>query len=86
MTFLYIYLTIVNIAAFVLMAVDKYRAHNHRWRVPERYLYLLAVLGGSGGAVAGMLLLWHKVRDNMFMIGLPVLLAVHLLLVIMIAK
>ena len=82
MKFLYIYLAVINIAAFITMAMDKRRALLHRWRIPERELFLLAVFGGSTGALLGMWLLWHKVRKKLFAVGLPVLLLVHLLLVL----
>lgn len=82
MKFLYIYLAVINIAAFITMAADKRRALRHRWRIPERVLFLMAVFGGSTGALLGMWLLWHKVRKKLFAVGLPVLLLVHLLLVL----
>lgn len=80
MKLLYIYLVIVNIVAFVLMAVDKYRASQHRWRISERTLFLSALLGGGLGALLGMWILWHKTRHKLFAIGLPVVFLVQLLL------
>ena len=50
MKYLYVYLALASIVAFVLMGVDKLRARRHRWRIPERTLFLTAVLGGSPGA------------------------------------
>lgn len=80
MKYLYIYLAVINVVAFILMAVDKYRACRHRWRIPERTLFIPALLGGSLGALLGMLLLWHKTRHKMFVLGMPVLLVVHIVL------
>lgn len=51
-----IYLIIVNLAALVLMYSDKQRAIRHHWRIPERTLFLSAIIGGSIGAIAGMYL------------------------------
>ncbi len=82
MKFLYIYLAVINLAAFVTMAMDKRRALRHRWRIPERVLFLLAMFGGSTGALLGMWLLWHKVRKKLFAVGLPVLLLVHVMILL----
>ena len=41
---------LVNLVAFALMGVDKQRARTHQWRVPEKTLFLAALLfGGTGG-------------------------------------
>ena len=68
------YLLLVNLAAFVLMGLDKRRARRERWRIPEKTLFLPAVLGGSVGAIAGMYLFRHKTRHWYFRLGLPALL------------
>ncbi|MBP3697468.1 MAG: DUF1294 domain-containing protein [Clostridia bacterium] len=80
MDLLHIYLVVINLVAFAAMAVDKFKACTHRWRIPERTLILLAAVGGSVGSIAGMLIMWHKVRDKLFAVGLLVILAVHLLI------
>ena len=68
------YLLLVNLTAFVLMGLDKRRARRERWRIPEKTLFLPAVLGGSVGAIAGMYLFRHKTRHWYFRLGLPALL------------
>ena len=47
------YLLLVNLIAFVLMGLDKCRARRDRWRIPEKTLFLPAVLGGSAGGGRG---------------------------------
>ena len=79
-TILTTYLVLVNAAAFVLMLSDKHRAKKGAWRIPERTLLTAAVLGGSVGAIAGMYLFRHKTRHPKFKIGLPLILAVQILL------
>ena len=49
-------------------------------RVPEKNLLLLAVVGGSVGALLGMYLFRHKTLHRVFRVGVPVILAVQLLL------
>ena len=86
MKYLYIYLAVINVVAFILMAVDKYRACRHRWRIPERTLFLPALLGGSLGALLGMWMLWHKTRHKVFVIGLPVLFILQVVLLCLLPR
>ena len=48
-----VYLLIVNVAAFAVYGADKLRAKQGRWRVPEKTLFLLAIVGGSFGPDGG---------------------------------
>lgn len=73
-----IYLVIVNVAAFLLMLSDKHRAVKKSFRIPERVLIGVALIGGSVGSILGMWLLWHKVRHSRFRSGLPLILMVHI--------
>ena len=77
MRYLLCYLILANLAALVLMGLDKSRARRHRWRIPERTLFLSAVLGGSIGATAGMWLFRHKTRHWYFVLGMPAILALQ---------
>jgi uncharacterized membrane protein YsdA (DUF1294 family) len=72
------YLILINIAAFVVMCVDKRRANRHRWRIPEYILFALALLGGSVGCVVGMCILRHKIRKRPFVIGFPVIMVIQI--------
>ena len=60
MKYFLLYLLLINAAAFLLMLVDKIKAKNNLWRIPERTLMLSAALGGSVGALIGMYLFRHK--------------------------
>lgn len=73
-----IYLVLVNLWAFALMGIDKKRAREHAWRIPERTLFLSAILGGSIGAIAGMQLFRHKTKHWYFQIGMPAILLVQI--------
>ncbi len=75
-----VWLIVINLIAFALFGVDKRRAKRKAWRIRERTLLLAAALGGSLGALLGMLIFRHKTKHGKFMVGVPVLLAIHLAL------
>ena len=81
------WLVLINVVTFVIFGVDKLLAKHPRFRqrVPEKNLLLLAVVGGSVGALLGMYLFRHKTLHRVFRVGVPVILAVQLLLVAAIA-
>lgn len=81
MNYFFLYLTAINLAAFAAMGLDKHRAQKHRWRIRERTLFLLALLGGSIGSLAGMLCFRHKTRHPRFVWGMPAILLLHVLLI-----
>ena len=64
----------LSLADFALMGVDKRRAKRGAWRVKERTFFLLALLGGSPGALLGMWTFRHKTRHWYFKFGLPAIL------------
>ena len=73
------YLLIVNAAGFLLMLVDKYKARKNLWRIPEKTLMTVAIIGGSVGAYAGMQIFRHKTKHPKFYIGIPVILAIQIM-------
>ena len=78
MYILIIYLILVNIIAFALYGIDKHRAIIHKWRISERMLIGVAVIGGSIGAICGMNWFHHKTKHWYFKYGLPVILLVQI--------
>ena len=71
------YLIGINVISFLLMAIDKRRAVRHKWRIPEKTLFLAALLGGSPGSLLGMYLCRHKTRHMSFVVGMPLILLVE---------
>lgn len=78
-----IYLVIINAASFLVMLADKRKAIKNRRRIPERTLLGLCALGGSLGGLAAMRLFRHKTLHLRFSIGIPVMLAVHTVLLVL---
>ena len=70
-----IYLLAVNALGLFIMHYDKYLAKNNLWRIPEKTLMGIAVIGGSLGCLLGMYSARHKTRKPKFAIGIPVILA-----------
>lgn len=81
MEFIIIYLLVVNVAAFIMMAVDKRRAKRHAWRIAEAHLFLSAILGGSIGAWAGMYVFRHKTKHIRFVVGMPLIMFLQIVLI-----
>ena len=75
---LWVYLGIVNVAGFILPAVDKRRAKKDRWRIRESTLFLISALGGSVAMYISMRLFHHKTKHKRFMIGIPVIIVLQL--------
>ena len=58
----------LNIINFLLFGYDKFQAKKGGWRIPERLLLTLSLLGGGVGGLAGMLVFRHKTRKTFFWI------------------
>lgn len=67
----------ISVTAFAFYGYDKAAARRARLRIPERVLLGLALLGGSPGALLGMLLFHHKTRKGSFLLSLLAVLAVQ---------
>ena len=78
-----IYLVAVNLFGLILMGVDKSRAKRRKWRIPEATLFLVAVIGGSLGSIAGMYIFRHKTKHMTFKIGIPVIIFVQILFIVL---
>ncbi len=77
-----LYLVVINLVGFALMGIDKRRAIRHQWRIPEKTLFLAALLGGSLGGILGMYIFRHKNRHWYFAVGFPVILVVQVILAV----
>ena len=75
-----IYLVIINLIAFFAMYIDKKKAKYGRWRIPEKTLLIIALLGGSIGTMIGMNLFRHKTQKLKFTLLVPLFLIIHIFL------
>ena len=74
-----IYLAIINIIGFLSMAVDKVKARKGAWRVPEKTLFLFAILGGGLGSWIGMYTFRHKTKHWYFVVGIPMIFVIEMM-------
>lgn len=81
MSILVWYLAVINFTTWAAYGLDKGRAKSGKWRIPERTLLLLALAGGSLGALAGMIMFRHKTRKLKFYISVPVMFVAHCVIV-----
>ena len=65
---LYSYLLSITIITFLVYGYDKHQAKNLGMRIPEIVLHLMALIGGSPGALLGQLTFRHKTRKMKFII------------------
>lgn len=77
-----LYAVAVNVVSFIVMGVDKRKAIKRAWRIPESTLFVLAIIGGSLGSIIGMHLFHHKTRHWYFLYGMPVILALQVILIL----
>ena len=77
---LYWYLLIINLFTFVCYGLDKHKSKRKARRISERWLLLLALIGGSIGAWLGMLVWRHKTKHAKFRFGVPILLLLQVAL------
>lgn len=77
---LYLYVIVMTIFGFIIMGVDKGKARRHEWRIPEKCLFTVSLLGGSLGTWAGMYIFHHKTRHWYFVVGMPLIAFGHLAL------
>ncbi len=77
-----IYLILINIIAFLAMGIDKKKAKYGKWRISESALFILVLLGGGIGGIAGMYTFRHKTKKARFVIGFPAILIFEILVII----
>ncbi len=67
------YLMIMTIVGFLIMGIDKSKAVKKEWRISEKVLFLIQILGGAIGGTIGMYTFRHKTKHRQFIIGFPMI-------------
>lgn len=79
-------LFVINILAYSLMGADKAKARQNQRRIPEKVLFLVALLGGSLGSLVGMYSFRHKTKHWYFVVGIPLILLLQLAAVLWLSR
>lgn len=82
MKYIAIYLILINALSLLLMLIDKIKAKKKLWRIPEKVLLGVCAIGGSIGGLLGMKVFRHKTLHPQFSIGIPVMLALQIVLAV----
>ena len=77
-----IYLVIINIIGFLIMGLDKWKAKRNKWRITENTLFMITLIGGGIGTIAGMHLFRHKTKKPIFTVGMPAILILEVILIV----
>ncbi len=70
---LVVFYLLMNIIGLLIMKADKSRAIKRQYRISEKTLWLIALVGGAVGATAGMRIYRHKTKHFLFKVGFPIL-------------
>lgn len=79
-----VYLILINIIASIMAISDKKKAQKGKWRIPESSLMLIGLFGGAFGEYITMKKIHHKTKHAKFMIGLPLEIFVHIIIIALI--
>ncbi len=76
------YLIFINLFTFIVFGIDKYKAIKNKYRIKEKTLFFLAIIGGVIGAIFGMKIFRHKTLKPSFKYGIPILAVIEIILII----
>ena len=76
------YLIFINIVGLLSMYLDKYFAKNNMYRISEKNLFFIAIIGGSLGSIIGMYQFRHKTKHRQFTTGLPFIIFIQIMILI----
>ena len=78
MKYVWLGIALMSLILFVVMSADKSAARRGARRVPEKSLFLLALIGGAAGGTLGMFAFHHKTKHWYFRIGFPLIAVLQL--------
>lgn len=80
--YLLIYWAFISLIAVIFTIKDKLAAINHKYRIPERTLMFIGLLGGAEAMLITMKIIRHKTKHIKFTLGLPIEIIFHIGLII----
>ncbi|MFN4365980.1 DUF1294 domain-containing protein [Chryseobacterium hispalense] len=76
----------ISIITFIIFGTDKRKAVKHQRRIPEATLLSLTFLGGTAGALLGMLIFRHKISKRSFLLKFSGIIVMQIMLVYLYKK
>ncbi|MDR1573940.1 MAG: DUF1294 domain-containing protein [Clostridiales Family XIII bacterium] len=80
--YILLYFAIISLLSAILTFHDKSAARKNTWRVKERTLLAVSVLGGSVAMLLSMVAVRHKTQRKKFMVGIPLIIMVQALIIL----
>lgn len=77
--YILIFMIGMSIFGFYMMYDDKKRAKQKQYRVKERTLWIMAILGGATGITLAMPIFKHKTKHLNFKIGMPLITIIQII-------
>ena len=78
------YFAAISLVAMIVTIQDKCAARKSSWRVKERTLLFVSLLGGSVAMFLTMCGIRHKTKHAKFMVGIPVIIILQIAAVVFI--
>ena len=74
-----LYLLAINIIGFFVMVIDKNKAKKGTYRISEKFIFILSLIGGSLGGYIGMYTVRHKTKHLKFTVGIPITIIINII-------
>ncbi|WP_312902959.1 DUF1294 domain-containing protein [Chryseobacterium taichungense] len=74
-------LLFINIITYILFGTDKQKAVRHQRRISEFTLLSVTFLGGTVGALLGMLIFRHKISKKSFLLKFLLIILIQAVLI-----
>jgi uncharacterized membrane protein YsdA (DUF1294 family)/cold shock CspA family protein len=71
---------LLSLSTFIAYAMDKIKAHRNEWRVSEKTLHCLELLGGWPGALIAQRVIRHKNKKTSFQVIFWVIVIIHIVI------
>lgn len=78
----YYYLIIINIITFFMYGLDKFYSKKGMWRISEKTLLVLSIIGGCFGGYLGMKITHHKTKKKIFKFVNISMMIIYLIIII----
>ena len=85
-TFIAAIFLLLNMISFGMYAYDKMAAKSRRWRISEKSLLTVSILGGCFGGTLAMYLLRHKTQHTRFILVNWIADAVYLVIMLVLLR